>query len=78
MLCANFIHSDPVTYARILIHLNISLKCSIYYDNLIIQIDLVVAEIFSVNYGHIVFQQRPQTEATSCQVKVATADNSPY
>ena len=78
MLCANFTHSDPVTYALIMTHLNISFKCSLYYDTLIIQIHLVVAEIVSVNCRQIIFQQRPHTEATSCHVKFTTADSFPY
>ena len=45
MLCANLIYSAPVTYKVIIKHLNNYFKCVLYYDMLIIQIDLVVAEI---------------------------------
>ena len=44
MLCTNIIYSDPVTY----LHLHIGtdfFECSLYYDDLIIQIDLVVAVV---------------------------------
>ena len=50
MLCAKLIYSDPVTYILVLTHLIKYFKCSLYYDTLIIQIDLVVAETHSVNY----------------------------
>lgn len=42
------IYSDTVTYMLILTDLNKYLKCSLYYDSLIIQIDLAVAEIHAV------------------------------
>ena len=74
MLCANFTQTKWSMYLYWHIWTYRSSKCSLYYDTLIIQIDLVVAEIFPVNYGQVVFQQRPQTEANSCQVQVATAD----
>ena len=50
MPCANSIYSDPVTYILILMHWNKDFKCSLYFDTLIIQMDLVAAEIHSVNY----------------------------
>lgn len=43
MLCANLIYFDPVTFILILTHMT-------KYDALIFQIDLIVAEIHSVNY----------------------------
>lgn len=50
MLCANFIYFDSATYILILTHLNKYVKCSLYYDNLINQIDLIVAEMSCVNH----------------------------
>lgn len=50
MLCANLNHSDPVTYLPILTHLNKCFQCSLCYEALSIQIDLVVAEMHSAHY----------------------------
>ena len=63
MLCANFIYSHPITYILKILHLNKSYKCSLYYDTRIIQIDLVVAEIHSIYYGYVIFQQKCKKEA---------------
>ena len=41
----NLLYSDPVTDIHILTHLDKYLKCSLYYDTLIFQVALVVAEI---------------------------------
>lgn len=48
MLCANLIYSDQVTH--ILTHLNKYFTCTNYDDTLIIRIDLVIADVHSINY----------------------------
>lgn len=58
-----------MTYLFILTQLNQYFKCSLCYDSLIIQIDLVVAETDSVNYGH---GQRPNPEVSPSQVNEFT------
>ncbi len=50
-------------YILILEHLNKFHKYSLYYDTKIIQIDLVVAEMYSFHFGDVIFEQRPKKEA---------------
>ena len=38
-------------------------KCYLYYDTKIIHIDHVVAEICSIHYGHVIFEQKSEPEA---------------
>ena len=63
MLCSIFIYSDPVTHLLMLTPLQKYPKCCLYYDTKIIQIDLVVAEIYSIQFGHSIFEEGPETEA---------------
>ena len=49
MPCVNLIYLDPVTYTLVLTHLKMYLKCFLYYVTLT-KMDLVVAEIQSVNF----------------------------
>ena len=64
MLCANLVYSNPVTCNKVTYTSEQYLKYSLYYDTLIIQVDLVVAEIHSVK------EQRHKTEASSSQVNL--------
>lgn len=62
MLCFIFIYSDPVTPILMLTPLQKS-HTLLYYDTKIIHIDFVVAKIYSIHFGHIIFKQGPEPEA---------------
>lgn len=63
MPCSILIYSDLVAYILMLTLLQNSPKCYLYYDINIIQIDLVFVEVYSIHFGHVMFEQGPEPEA---------------